>query len=148
MNKLRNFIKGTDFSISNNGNSAYSIIHDPSGAYVTIINYPTRVSISNGSTPNKARGKGIGTNLRALATLHAILTNKRIIQTGSNREGRSARRKAVNPNATLDPTSTWILRQRLGWRAVNKTISNFNPTNNKTKVKKWLINRKFKSVPF
>jgi hypothetical protein len=149
MNKLRK-VAGNNYEITsiNNSSKNYAIIHRPSKAYVTFGNRPNHVVIIEGNTPEPHRGKKIGTNLRALVTLYATFLGKRLYQTGYNAESLSKTRKARNTTgtATNDPTSTWILRERLGWRTSNKnkSISHFNAGANTTKLMNWLTSRGFR----
>lgn len=149
MNQLHEVTKGTNYEIHtiNKSSKNYAIIHRPSNAFVTFGNRNNHVVIINGFTPEPWRGKKIGTNLRALITLYATYLRKRLYQTGYNAGSRSKTRKAHNTTgtATNDPTSTWILRERLGWRASNKntSISHFNVGANKTKLINWLTSRGF-----
>jgi hypothetical protein len=134
---MNNILKGTNYYMNRNPNGTINIIHRPTNSYVTLSN-GVRVRILDGETFKK-KGKGIGTNLRALATMYAILKGKNIGQTGSNREGRSVMRKGGLPI----PTSTYILRHRLGWKPnVIKNSSIFRKGNNNTAVKKRVNNIK------
>ena len=150
MNRLSQFVNGTNYSIVKwRVPGTFSIMHRPTNSFVTLVNSSNYVRIVEGETPNSARGKGIGTNLRALATLYAILANKRITQTGVNSENRSKVRKAKNPNAKNIPTSTFILRERLGWKNINGVNSGFNPAkNNRKKVNNWLKSRGLAKSPW
>jgi hypothetical protein len=147
MNKLREVVKGTNYSIMPLARSSTAFItHKPTNAYVAVTNNGNHIRILEGKTPNSARGRGIGTNLRALATLYAIFSNKPISQTGENMEDRSKIRRAKNPNAKNIPTSTFILRERLGWKKLgnNNRNSNFSPKRNNNKnVRNWLTGRGF-----
>jgi hypothetical protein len=159
MNQIRQ-IAGENYEITALKNSNYVITHKPSKAYVEFGNRPNHVVIISGNTPGlplirkgpnqpiKWRGRGIGSNLRALVTLYAVLLKKGISQRGYNAESLSKNRKLANTSgtATNDPTSTWILRQRLGWRAnnVNARKSHFNVGANTTKLMNWLSSRGFR----
>ena len=145
MNKLREVVKGTNYSIVKFPvPRTFAILHRPTNSFVTLVNGENYTRIIEGETPKSARGKGIGTNLRALATLYAIFANKRITQTGVNSESLSKIRKAKNANAKNTPTSTFILRERLGWKQnANGVNSVFNPANNRKKLNNWLTTRGF-----
>ena len=145
MNKLNRVITGTNYAVVKFFPGTFAIVHRPTNSFVTLVNSQNYTRIVEGETPNSTRGKGIGTNLRALATLYAIFSNKRITQTGVNSEGRSKVRKAKNPNAKNIPTSTFILRERLGWKQnANGVNSVFNPAkNNRKKLNNWLKSRGF-----
>ena len=71
---MNSVLKGTNYYTNRNPNGTINIIHRPTSSYVTLSN-GVRVRIVDGETP-KNKGKGIGTNLRALATLYAILKGK------------------------------------------------------------------------
>ena len=126
---VKNFLKGTNFKVKNE-KPEYTISYGKS--YVRIYENRYHVYIYEGETNNK--GKGTGTTLRALATLYAITRKKPIYHTGINLGNRSKTRAG---GANL-PTSTWIVRERLGWTAKNKTNSVFKVGNNNTKIKNWL----------
>jgi hypothetical protein len=146
MNKLREVVKGTNYSITHYSTGLTFVIHKPTQSHVVFTNNGNHIRILEGKTTNSARGRGIGTNLRALATLYAIFSNKPISQTGKNMEDRSKIRKAKNPNAKNIPTSTFILRERLGWKKLgnNNRNSNFSPKRNNNKnVRNWLTGRGF-----
>lgn len=139
-------LNGSNYKIKHNSNGRHvHITHTPTGAYVTLYNRSKYVEILDGKTPMNARGKGIGTNLRALATLYAIMKNKPIIQLGINAEGRSIARRKKNPSASNLPTSTYILRHVLGWKPWGK-YSRFSVGNNNTAIKKRVNNIKRRSV--
>lgn len=144
MNRLREVVKGTNYSITHYSTGLTFIIHGPTQSHVAFTNNGNHLRILEGQTSNSARGRGIGTNLRALATLYAILSNKPISQTGKNIGDRSKKRKAKNPSAKNIPTSTFILRERLGWKQVGNSNrnSNFIPKRNNNKsVRNWLSHR-------
>jgi hypothetical protein len=134
MNSFKNFIRNTEFEIRRpyKNQTAFNIEHVPTKGYVTLINYPTRIVITEGETPRKARGKGVGTKLRALATLYAIMKGVPIYQNGANLEGRSNVRHAQKGTPKI-PTSTYILRYRLGWKNNGGTKSKFEPGKNNNK---------------
>lgn len=146
MNKLREVVKNTNYSITHYPSGLTFIIHNPTQSHVVFTNNGKHIRIIEGETPNSARGRGIGTNLRALATLYAIFSNKPITQTGKDMENRSKTRKAKKPNAKNIPTSTFILRERLGWKQLgnNNRNSNFSPKrNNNKKIRNWLTSQGF-----
>ena len=147
MNKreLENYIRGSEYNVIEsklkniNVINRFKIIHRPSQAYVNIVNKKEFVEIEHGNTPEGFQGRGIGTELRALATIYAISKNKPIKQIGSNYKGKSAIRVVRKPWAKPEPTSTHILREFLGWN-VNKNSSYkwpsiFRPGMNNTKVR-------------
>ena len=145
---MNNFVKGTNYNIKNytNGKAGITIItHKPSGAYVRLLMYDTinkngkmekSIEILKGSTPNNSRGKGVGTTLRALATIYGNLQKvNSMIQTGLNKEKRSRNRNG----GVRIPTSTWILRERLKWRQLYNFVSIFEPAvNNIRPSKNWV----------
>ena len=123
----RRWTNGTNFRI-NKRPDYYLIEHTPSGASIAFQIEPKYVYISYGNTPNGWTGKGIGTTLRALATMVGIESGKPVYQTGV-RVG-----KLINGL----PISTSILRTRLGWVRNNKGFkfnSVFRKGNNNTKVR-------------
>ena len=125
---------GTNFRI-NKREKYYEIVHTPSGASVAFQIEPKYVYISYGNTPKGWTGKGLGTTLRALATMVGIESGKPVYQTGV-RVG-----KLINGL----PISTSILRTRLGWvrnNRGNKFNSVFRKGNNNTKVRNALVNVK------
>ena len=142
---MNNFVKGTNYEIRNYANGVTRITHKPTGAYVRLLTYDARnkngtwsksMEIERGKTPNNSRGTGIGTTLRALATIYGNLRKvNSMIQTGLNKEGRSRNR---NGGAKI-PTSTWILRERLKWRKLRNYVSIFEPAiNNIGPSKNWV----------
>jgi hypothetical protein len=142
---MNNFVKGTNYKITNYANGVTRITHIPTGAYVRLLKYDAynkngklkkSISIEKGSTPLNVRGTGIGTTLRALATIYGnMLKVNSMIQTGVNREGRSK-----NRNGAKIPTSTWILRERLKWRKLYNFVSIFDPgVNNVKPSKNWVL---------
>ena len=153
MNNLRNFINGSEYVIKPISRTKFSIIHKPTQSYVDVVNHNnTRnmlgyVQISMGSTPNnnnkgvRYRGRGIGRELRALATLYAIYKRKIIKQSGTNVGGISAARVAAQkPGAKPYPTSTFLLRNILGWNKNNSSLFPWNSIfipgrTNETKVR-------------
>lgn len=133
-NFKRRWTNGTNFRI-NKRDKYYEIVHVPSSASVAFQLNPKYVYISHGNTPKGWTGKGIGTTLRALATMIGIESGKPVYQTGV-RVG-----KLINGL----PVSTSILRTRLGWvknKKGNKWNSVFRPGNNNTKVRNVLARRK------
>ena len=133
---MNNLTKGTNYEVKNYANGVTRITHTPSGAYVRLVKYNTvnkngkpgkSMEIERGKTPNSARGSGIGTTLRALATIYGKLKNvDAMIQTGLNKEKRSRNRNG----GVKIPTSTWILRERLKWRKLYNYVSVFEPAVN------------------
>jgi hypothetical protein len=148
MNNFNKLLNGLNYKIKRNSNGRHvDITHKPTGSYVTLYNRSKYVEILNGKTPNTARGKGVGTNLRALATMYAIMKNKPIIQFGVNIEKRSVARRKNNPSASNLPTSTYILRHVLGWKPRGKTNhSQFLVGNDTTAVKNRVSNIKRRST--
>lgn len=140
MNNFERILNGTNFRVKKGysyGNyKQFSIIHKPSHSYVNIQNFKNSIHLSGGETLPNRRGKGIGTNLRALATLFAIISKKNIRQTGLNLENRSKLRHLTKGTPNI-PTSTYILRERLGWKSHPKNTRNsvFKVGNNTSKVK-------------
>jgi hypothetical protein len=134
----RRWTNGTNFRI-NKHPKYYEIVHTPSGASVAFQIEPKYVYISYGNTPKGWTGKGLGTILRAIATMVGIESGKPVYQTGV-RVG-----KLVNGL----PISTSILRSRLGWVRKNKGNewnSVFRKGNNNTKVRQVLSGRNKKIV--
>ena len=96
------------------------ITHKQSGAFVVL--EPTRNgwSLAKGMTPVEHRGKGIGSDLRALATLFSHSTKKKITHHGIN----------INkPYSNNVSPSTRIVR-KLGWRSTGNYNSEFDPALN------------------
>ena len=141
---MDNFVNGTNYEVKNYANGVSRITHKPSGAYVRLLTYDAMnkngkygkyMEIVGGKTPANVRGKGIGTTLRALATIYGNLKKvNSMIQTGINKEKRSR-----NRNGVKIPTSTWILRERLKWRKLYNYVSTFEPAvNNIRPSKNWV----------
>jgi hypothetical protein len=140
-NFRRRWLNGTNFGINKHQNydDSYKLIHRPSGAFVSFRykSYNNSIHVTYGLTPNKYEGKPIGTILRALATIFAIETRKRITQNGV------ANRPLKNLKTGV-PISTYILRNKLGWSKNNRGTgghpSVFRVGNNNSKVRKVLEN--------
>jgi hypothetical protein len=131
----RRWTNGTNFRINKHANY-YNIVHVPSGANVAVQLNSKKAYISYGNTPKGWTGKGIGTTLRALATMFGIESGKPVYQTGVKIG------KLINGL----PISTSILRTRLGWVANNKGKqwnSVFRVGNNNTKVRQVLSGQNF-----
>jgi hypothetical protein len=80
--------------------------------------------INSGETNNRYRSRGIGTNMRAIATKAIINKGKynrlhRIGVTFENRKGSNKR-----------PPSTWIVQERLGFHPLNRVHSVFRRKEN------------------
>jgi hypothetical protein len=111
-----NWLRQTDFFIGDgrlNGRrqldskrSLFNIVHRPSGASVGVQVSPTYVYISYGETPPRERRTGIGSDLRALATIYAWTVGKPIYHEGVDSRGEDI------------PPSTRIVR-RLGYRRID-----------------------------
>jgi hypothetical protein len=133
-NFRRNWINGTNYSLISSANF-YQLKHRPSSAYVSFNVNPKLVYISYGETPKNARGRGIGTKLRALVTLLGIELNKPVYQEGV----------WMTKNRVGLPPSTRIL-QKLGWTvlpnkyATGAIESRFKRGNNRSKVNAALAN--------
>jgi hypothetical protein len=137
-NFRRNWINGTNYSLvkKSGGNwrtpSLYRLTHKPSKAYVEF-NVDETVYISYGETPKNARGRGIGTKLRALVTLFGIEFKKPVFQYGT----------FINVPKVGLPPSTRIL-QRLGYshnKITNSQINSlFKVGSNRSKVNAALAN--------
>jgi hypothetical protein len=147
-NFRRRWINGTNFGINKNQkyDDLYQLIHRPSGAFVSLLykSYDNSIHVTYGLTPNKYQGKGIGTILRALATIFAIETRKRITQNG-------VENRPLKNLKTGVPISTYILRNKLGWSKNNRGTgghpSVFRVGNNNSKVRKVLRNWKLPKAP-
>ena len=151
---MNNLVKGTNYEVKNYANGVTRITHTPSGAYVRLITYNTvnkngkqgrSMEIERGKTPNSGvRGTGIGTTLRALATIYGKLKNvDSMIQTGLNKEKRSRNRNGGVPI----PTSTWILRERLKWRKLYNYVSVFEPAVNNIGPSRNWVRAQLRSLP-
>lgn len=104
------------------------------------------VSLESGEThPNFRRKGGYGTFIRALATWAAIKSGAHNVRhIGINRENLIAKAHPNNNNRP-PPISTQIVRNKLGFRATNKTKSVFNKTMSLNKIENALAKRPYVS---
>jgi hypothetical protein len=114
------YLNGKGYTLNNNPNhKSFRIKHINSGAFVLVsYKHRNRLVILEGFTPKNQRGQGVGTKLRALATIFSVFAGVPITQVGMWFIPR-------RPNNTNNrPPTTRILRNKLGW--VPELIKNEN----------------------
>lgn len=155
---IRQIGLGNNVNFINHGSGKYELRHKEKnfGRPIARLRFELKngeLKITGGNTTHSYRGEGYGSTLRALATKAGqMLGAQRGKHEGFNVENRSVERaserakRQAAPEKLKLPTSTYIMREELGWHApeggntsTRPYISVFNYSkNNMSKVNRYL----------